>query len=342
MKLSQLAAELECELVGGPELDIAGVAGLEQAGPGDLSFLADGRQAARAVASRAGAIIVPANWTPPGALTCLRTAEPEAAFARAVELLRPAWRPAPGVDASARIHPTATIGEGAYIGAFVAIGEQCRVGPGAVIHPHTVIYPNVVIGARLVAHAHVVIREGTVMGDDVTLQPGVVVGGDGFGFARRRDGSYAKIPQVGRVEIGDRVEIQSNSCIDRGSLDATRIGAGTKIDNLTQVAHNCELAEDIVLCAQVGLAGSTRIEAGAILAGQVGVAGHCTVGQGAIITAQSGTHGDLEAGKMYSGSPAFEHAEWLRSTAAFAKLGELQRQVRQLRQKMESASQPGK
>jgi len=338
MKLSQLASELGCELLGKPDLEVAGVAGLEEAGPSDLSFLADARQAARALASRAGALVIPAGWTPPEALPCLRAPEPEVAFARAVELLRPAWRPAPGVDPSARIHPSAEIGAGAHVGAFVAIGEHCRLGPGAVIHPHAVIYPNVTIGARLVAHAHVVIREGTVIGDDVTLQPGVVIGGDGFGFARRRDGSYAKIPQVGRVEIGSRVEIQSNSCIDRGSLHATRIGDGSKIDNLTQVAHNCELAEDVVLCAQVGLAGSTRIETGAILAGQVGVAGHCTIGKGTIITAQSGTHGDLEAGKMYSGSPAFDHADWLRSTATFAKLGELQRQVRQLRQKLERES----
>ncbi|MGH9483156.1 MAG: UDP-3-O-(3-hydroxymyristoyl)glucosamine N-acyltransferase, partial [Terriglobales bacterium] len=294
-------------------------------------------QAPQAAATRAAALLVGFDFPafdrqPP--LGWLRAERPDVAVARAVELLRPAWRPAPGVHPTASIHPSVSLGPGCHVGAFVAIGEGCRIGADAILHPHAVLYPGVVAGARLIAHAHVVIREGTRLGDDVILQPGVVLGGDGFGFVRRPDGSYAKIPQVGIVSIGDRVEIQSNSCVDRASLDATRVGDGVKVDNLVQIAHNCELADNVLLCSQVGLAGSTRIESGALLAGQVGVAGHCTVGRETVITAQSGTHGDLEAGKMYSGSPAFDHAQWLRATAAFVRLGDLQREVRELRQKV--------
>ncbi len=337
MRLAELAAQLDCRLEGDGGWEVNSVASLEYAGPGEVSFASDARYAKQALASRAGAILATPelrqaeserrhNW--------LLTPRPDLALARALELLRPAWRPRPGVHPTASIHPTAELGPDCHVGAFVAVGENCRLGSGAVLHPHVVLYPNVVAGERLVAHAHVVIREGTRLGDDVVLQPGVVLGGDGFGFVRREDGSHAKVPQVGGVEIGNGVEIQANSCVDRATLETTRIGRGVKIDNLAQVAHNCEIGPDALLCAQVGLAGRTRIGARAVLAGQVGVAGHCSIGDDVVITAQSGTHGDLPAGGMYSGSPAFDHAQWLRATAAFARLGELQREVRKLRTRL--------
>lgn len=335
MRLGALAEALGCRLEGNAELEITGIGSLAGAGERELSYVTDRRQAPGASATHAAALLVgldfPAFPREP-TLSWLRAEKPEVVVAHAVELLRPAWRPTPGIHPTASIHPGAKIGPGCHIGAFVAISEGCNIGADSVLHPHVVLYPEVVAGVRLLAHAHVVIREGTRLGDDVILQPGVVLGGDGFGFARRADGSYAKIPQVGAVVIGDRVEIQANSCVDRASLDATRIGDGVKVDNLVQIAHNCELDENVLLCSQVGLAGSTRIEAGAVLAGQAGVAGHCTIGKEAVITAQSGTHGDLEAGKVYSGSPAFDHALWLRSTAAFVRLGDLQRELRELRQ----------
>lgn len=340
MTLAELAKALECELDGPPEaggIVIADIAGLGEAGPEAISFLTDARLREQARTTRARALIAgydlgPVEREPP--LIWLRSRTPELAAAAAIARLRPAWRPQPGIHPTASLHPSAQVGAGSSIGAFVAIGENCRIGAGAVLHPHVVIYPGVEAGERLLAHAHAVIREGARLGNDVVLQPGVVLGGDGFGFARRADGSYAKIPQAGRVEIGDGVEIQANACVDRATLAATRVGAGSKLDSLVQVGHNCELGEHVLLCAQTGLAGSTRVGKGAILAGQVGVAGHCSIGEGAVITAQSGTHGDLEGGKMYSGSPAFDHAQWLRATAAFARLGDMQREMRALRQEV--------
>ncbi len=331
MRLDKLAESLGCRWEGDGNCDIQGIASLDSAGPGDLSFVTDARRAREATHSRAGALLVEENFDSQTGRTLLRTPQPALALARAVELLRPALRPQPGVDTTARVHATAQLGPDCYIGPFAVISEHCHIGAGAVIHAHAVLYPHVRAGARLVAHAHVVVREGTVLGDDVVLQPGVVLGGDGFGFAADGKGGHMKIPQVGIVVIGDRVEVQANSCVDRASLEATRIGAGTKVDNLTQIAHNCQIGENVLLCAQVGLAGSTRVGDGAVLAGQAGVAGHCTVGAGAIITAQSGTHGDLEGGRMYSGSPAFDHAQWLRASAAFTRLGEMQRELRALR-----------
>jgi UDP-3-O-[3-hydroxymyristoyl] glucosamine N-acyltransferase len=337
MHLGDLAARLQAELEGDAQFEVTSVASLEHAGPGDLSYIADARYLERASDSRAGALLAaPAirlldgvqgrNW--------LRTERPDLALGQALQLLRPPWRPRPGIHPTASIHPGAVLGPDCHVGAYVVIGEGCRLGREAVLHPHVVLYPDVIAGDRLLAHAHVVIREGTRLGDDVVLQPGVVLGGDGFGFARRGDGSHAKIPQVGTVEVGDAVEIQANSCVDRATLEATRIGRGTKIDNLTQIAHNCDIGPDALLCAQVGLAGSTRIGARVVLAGQVGVAGHCSIGDDVIVTAQSGTHGDLGPGGMYSGSPAFDHAQWLRATAAFARLGELQRELRSLRARL--------
>ncbi|MGH9520749.1 MAG: LpxD N-terminal domain-containing protein, partial [Terriglobales bacterium] len=211
MTLADLAKALECELDGPPEagaIVIRGMAGLGEAGPDEISFLTDTKLREQARSTRARALIAGYDLTglerePP--LIWLRSRTPEVAAAAAIGLLRPTWRPAPGIHPTASVHPSAELGAGSHVGAFVAIGEGCRIGAGAVLHPHVVIYPGVEAGERLLAHAHAVIREGTRLGDDVILQPGVILGGDGFGFARRADGSYAKIPQAGRVEIGDRV-----------------------------------------------------------------------------------------------------------------------------------------
>ena len=345
MTLRELAEKLGCVLEGDPERAVTGIATLDEAEPSDLSFLTDAQLAGKAASTRAGELLVHSDFQAAHrdfAPAWLRSPRPDLAMAEAIALLRPPWRPAPGVHPSASIHPTAVLGRNCHVGAFVAIGADCRLGDEAVLHPHAVLYPGVEAGDRLLVHAHAVIREGTRLGHDVILQPGVVLGGDGFGFVRRSDGSYAKVPQVGTVEIGDGVEVQANSCVDRATLARTRLGAGVKLDNLVQVGHNCELGPHVLLCAQVGLAGSTRIEEGAVLAGQVGVAGHCTIGRGAIVTAQSGTHGDLEPGRVYSGSPAFEHGQWLRSTAVFARLGELRRELRRLREEVRQlGARPG-
>lgn len=334
IRLGELARRLDATVEGDAETFIHGIAPLAAAGAGDLSFITDTRYAPAASSTRAAALLVGRDFTRAAGFqtALLRCADPSLALARALSILRPTPRPAPGIHPAACVDASAEIGPGAYIGPYAVVGPHCRLGPDAVLHPHVVLYEGVTVGRNFLAHAHAVVREGTRIGDDVILQPGVVLGGDGFGFARQSDGRHAKIPQTGTVVIGDRVEIQANSCVDRATLGATVIGAGSKMDNLAQVAHNCQLGENVILCAQVGLAGSTNVGDGAVLAGQAGVAGHCTIGAGAIITAQSGTHGDLAAGGMYSGSPAFDHRQWLRSTAAFAKLGELHRTVRELAQ----------
>jgi UDP-3-O-[3-hydroxymyristoyl] glucosamine N-acyltransferase len=205
------------------------------------------------------------------------------------------------------------------------IGAGARIGDGAVLLSHVVVYPGVIAGRNLFAHAHAVVREGCVLGDNVILQNGVVIGGDGFGFAKRDDGSWQKIPQSGPVRIGNDVEIQSNACIDRASVGATVIADGAKIDNLVQVGHGSTVGENTLLCAQVGLAGSTEVGRNVVLAGQVGVAGHCRIGDGVIATAQSGIPNDVAAGKVVSGYPAIDNRQWLRASAVFQRLPQLLR-----------------
>jgi UDP-3-O-[3-hydroxymyristoyl] glucosamine N-acyltransferase len=333
MKLAELSARLDCVLHGDGAIEVTGIASIERAKPGDLTFVTDPAFLARLKPGTAAAAIV-AIGAPELELPTLRHRNPSVALAGAIALLRPAWRPAAGVHPTASIAPGAALGPDAYVGPFAVIGENCRVGARAVIHSHAVLYPDVVAGDDLVAHAHSVIREGTRIGNRVTLQPGVVIGSDGFGFAND-GGVQVKIPQVGAVVIGDDVEIQANSCVDRATLDTTRIGSGSKLDNLVHVAHNCDVKDRVLLCAQVGLAGSTTIEDEAVLAGQAGVAGHCVVGKRAIITAQSGTHGDLAPDRVYSGSPAFEHSQWLRSSALFPRLTEIFRSVEKLKRTVE-------
>jgi UDP-3-O-[3-hydroxymyristoyl] glucosamine N-acyltransferase len=317
MQAVELARVLGAELRGGPETEITGVAGIEEAGPGQITFVANPKNAS--------AILVTPDFPEVPAVT-LRLNNPYLAFARVVDIFyQPPAAPA-GIHATAAIHPSAKVGANARIGAFVVVGEGVVIGDNAVILPHVVIYPGVRIGHRFFAHAHAVVRENCELGDDVILQNGAVVGSDGFGFAKDEHGQWHKIPQSGPAILGDRVEVQTNASIDRASVGATRIGDGVKVDNLVQVGHGSSVGENTLLCAQVGLAGSTHVGKNVILAGQVGVAGHCNIGDGVIAIAQAGLHGDIPAGSMVAGSPAFEHKQWLRATALFSRLPELLRQ----------------
>src|SRR5579875_3875496 len=325
MNLGELAKRLGAECRGNPETKITGVAAIESAGPGEVTFVANPRYAALAKTTRASAVLVAPDFPEIKAAT-LRISNPYLAWARAIEIFHPAPTYPLGIHPTAVIAPTAQIGEGASIGAYAVIGEHCVIGKRAVILPHAVIYPNVRIGDDFFAHAHAVVREGCVLGHRVVLQNGVVVGADGFGFAKDNEGHWRKIVQPGPVIIGDDVEIQTNSCIDRASVGETRIARGAKIDNLVQVGHSSTVGEDTLLCAQVGLAGSTHIGKSAILAGQVGVAGHCHIGDKVIVTAQSGIGGDVEAGKIVSGSPAYDNKQWLRVSALMPRLPEILRQ----------------
>jgi len=340
MKLSLLAERLGATLQGDPELEINSAAGLEDAGPDQLTFVANPKYVPLARTTRATAVLVdPAFESIPAAT--LRIVNPYLAFARALELLYPVPSYTPGIHPTAVIAPTARIGPGAHIGAYVVIGDNVILGPNAVILSHAVIYPGAQIGSQFFAHAHAVVRENCRLGDHVTLQNGVIIGADGFGFAQLSTpapgGAWYKIPQTGPTILEDNVEVQANSTIDRASIGQTWIGPGVKIDNLVQVGHGSSVDADTLLCAQVGLAGSTHVGKNVILAGQVGVAGHCTIGDGAVATAQSGIPGDVPAGATVSGYPAFDNRKWLRSAAIFQRLPEL---IRDLKGRSTAAAVP--
>jgi len=328
MKLAQLASALGAVLENGSsETEITGVSGIEEAGPGHVTFVSNPKYAANAKTTKASAVIVDEGF-PAISTAMLRSKNAYLAFARAIELFYQPPQYAPGIHPTAAIHSSAKIGANAHVGPFVSIDRGVVIGDNATLLSHAVIYPGVKIGNNFFAHAHAMVREHCQLGHNVVLQNGVVVGSDGYGFAKDDAGHWYKIVQSGPTIVGDNVEIQANSCIDRASVGETRIGNGVKIDNLVQVGHGSIIGEDTLLCAQVGLAGSTEIGKSAILAGQVGVAGHCRVGDRVIITAQSGTHGDIPAGSMISGSPGFDHKQWLRSTTVFQKLPELARELR--------------
>jgi UDP-3-O-[3-hydroxymyristoyl] glucosamine N-acyltransferase len=328
MKLAQIAAALGARLENGSsEIDITGVAGIEEAGPGQLTFVANPKYAAAARKTNASAVIVAEDF-PALATGMLRSKNPYLAFARAIALFHPAQKYAPGIHATAVIHASARIGEGAHIGPYVVIDENVAIGKNAVLLAHVVVYRGVKIGDNFLAHAHAVVREHCRVGNNVLLQNGVVIGADGFGFAKDDLGHWNKIPQPMPVVIEDDVEIQSNSCIDRASVGQTHIARGTKIDNLVQVGHGSRIGEHSLLASQVGLAGSTEIGNNVILTGQVGVVGHCKVGDGAIVTPQSGVAGDVPAGAIVSGAPAIDHKLWLKVSALLSRLPEIAKAVR--------------
>lgn len=328
MKLAQLASALNARLENGsPELEITGVAGIKDAGPGQITFVANPKYAGAARTTKASAVIVTEEF-PAVSAALLRCKNPYLAFAHALELFSKPPRYEPGVHPTAVVHPTAKIGGGAHIGPYVVIDQGVQLGKNAVLLAHVVIYRDVRIGDNFFAHAHAVVREGCQLGDRVLLQNGVVVGGDGFGFAKDDSAHWYKILQPEPVVIEDDVEIQSNSCIDRASVEKTRIGRGTKIDNLVQVGHGSRIGNDSLLASQVGLAGSTDVGNNVILTGQVGVVGHCRIGDGAIVTPQSGVAGDIAAGAIVSGAPAVDHKLWLKYSALLSRLPEIARAVR--------------
>jgi UDP-3-O-[3-hydroxymyristoyl] glucosamine N-acyltransferase len=334
VKLHELAERLGCELRGDGGVEVEGVAPLEQAGPRDLSFLANPRYAPHLATTRAAAVILAPGHE--ASLPCLVTDNPYLAFARAVALLRPPTRPAPGVHPSAQVDPTAVLGPDVHVGALAVVGGGVRLGARSVLHPHVVLYDGAEVGEDCVLHSGVQVRERCRLGNRVVVQNGAVIGGDGFGFARDGEGRHHKFPQVGIVVVEDDVEIGALTAVDRAALGETRIGRGTKLDNLVQVGHSVTIGEDSVLAGQVGVAGSSHIGSRVTLAGQVGVAGHLTIGDGVIATAQTGIPGSVEKGLVVSGYPAIENRAWLKSSAVFARLPELQKRLRELERKVES------
>ena len=332
MILRDLAARLGCTLRGDGAVEVSRVRGIEDAGPGDLTFVSNPRYVPRLATTRASAVILTPELETP--LPSLLAANPYLAFARAVAILHPQPPPRAGIHPTAVVDPTAELGEGVHVGALAVIGAHVRIGARTVIHPHVVLYPDAEVGDDCLLHSGVHVRERCRLGHRVIVQNGAVIGADGFGFAKDDQGRYQKIPQVGAVAIDDDVEIGALTAVDRASLGMTRIGPGTKIDNLVQVGHSVTIGRDSVLAGQVGIAGSTRVGDRVVMAGQVGVVGHISIGDGAIVTAQTGVPGDVKPGAVISGSPAIENRSWLKSVAVFARLPDLQKRVRELERRV--------
>ncbi len=335
MKLSEIASILDCELIADEDVEIRRVAGIEEAGPGDLTFVSNRKYVRHLRQTRASAVILGLDM-PDVRIASLRTSNPYLAFAQALDLFFSPVLPPPGIHATAVIAPDVQLGPNPTIGAYAVVGSGCVLGASLVLYPHVTIYPGVTIGDGCVLHSHAVVRELCRLGNRVTLQNGVVVGSDGFGFAQCEDGRYRKICQTGRVLIEDDVEIGANTTIDRAAVGDTIIRKGAKLDNLVQIGHGAQVGEDSVLAAQVGLAGSTRLGRNVKVGGQVGFAGHLEVGDGAIVTAQSGTSHDVDAGSTISGSPAMDNSTWLRSMAVLPKLPDLYRRIRELERQVAS------
>jgi UDP-3-O-[3-hydroxymyristoyl] glucosamine N-acyltransferase len=333
MQLGELARELGARLEGDPNLEIRALAPIDEAGPGDLTFVANPRYRRLLDTTRASAVIVATDEEASGP-ALLRVDNPYGAFVRALALFDDRPRLEPGIHPSAAIAPDVELGTGARVGAYAVIGAGTKIGPEATIHPHVVIYPGVRIGARFLAHAGAVVRERVRIGDDVTLQPGAVLGGDGFGFVPMGQARPVAIPQIGTVDVGDGVDIGANTTVDRAAIGATRLGEGVKLDNLVMVAHGCRVGEGSMLAGQVGMAGSTIVGRRVMAGGQAGFAGHLEVGDGAQIAAQCGVTRDIDAGAVVSGLPAVPIGRWRRMMAALARLPELLARVRELERKV--------
>lgn len=333
MKLSEIAARLGCRVEGDGTVEVRGVGSLDDARAGDVTFLGNLKYLAKAEATKATAILL-GKGAPSVGIPAIRVEDAYASFAEVISYFHPVPRPAePGVHPTALIAKTARLGEGAAIGPFVVIGENTVIGKNACLGAHCVVYRDVTIGDDVVFHARVVIREGTRIGHRVLIQPGAVIGSDGFGFAKQADHTYRKIPQVGIAVIEDDCEIQANACVARATLHETRVGRGTKIDNLAQVGHNCVIGENGILCAQVGLGGSTILGKNVTLGGQAGTGGHQTIGDGATLGGQTGLIGNLEAGRVVAGAPQSDVKDWLRTSLVLPTLPE---ELRSLRRRLEA------
>lgn len=320
--LGDLAKAVDARLEGDGGVAIRGVARLEDAGPHDISFLANPKYERAARGSAAGALVVDESYDADGQ-NVLRSRNPYLTFARATELIAPAPEPIPGTAGSAIVAPSASVPESATIGEHVVIGPEVRLGAGVVIGHGSVIGAGVLIGEGTRISPRVTVHSGTTVGARCVIQSGTVLGSDGFGYATDEAGRHHRVPQRGGLRIGDQVDIGANVTIDRGSPGDTVIGDGTKIDNLVQVGHNVVIGRGVLIVSQVGISGSSRIGDHAVLAGQAGIIGHSDIGDGARIGGQAGVIGDVPTGAEYSGYPARPHREQLRVHALVARLPEL-------------------
>jgi UDP-3-O-[3-hydroxymyristoyl] glucosamine N-acyltransferase len=338
LKLRDIAERLGCRLEGAAgteadgDLEIARLATLEEAGPGDLSFLTNPRYHHLLASTAASAVIVDSAQPvdPCARFAAVRSDDPYLTFAHALRLFETSAAPPRGIDTLAVVAVDASIGPDASVGPFVVIGAGASIGTRAVIYPHVVVGPGARLGDDCVLHAGVSVREGVVIGHRVTILDGAVIGSDGFGFARQPDGTHLKIPQHAGVVIEDDVEIGANTTIDRPAVGETRIQAGTKIDNLVQIAHGVRIGRHSLVAAQVGIAGSTIVEDDVMLGGQVGITGHVRIGKGAKASAKTGITGNVEPGVLVSGYPSLPNLEWRRSQVLVRHLPELKKRIEEL------------
>lgn len=330
--VKELADFLGGTVQGNDETVIAGLGTLESAKPNELTFLANPRYAAKVAETAAGAVLMAPGGERYGR-TVIEVANPYLCFAKLLTLFYTQPHKELGVLPHAQISPSATLGAGTSVYPGAVIGTNTVIGSRCVIYPGAVLYDNVVVGDDSIIHANAVIRERCRIGSRCIIQPGAVIGSDGFGYAP--DGaSYYRIPQIGIVILEDDVEIGANTCIDRAAVDVTRISRGTKLDNLVQIAHNCQIGQDCMIVSQVGISGSAKIGNHVTLAGQVGVAGHLTIGDNVLVGAQSGVPSSLPANGAYSGTPTMPHKEWLKSAMVAPKLPELKKTVSALEKRL--------
>ena len=335
--LSEVTDANARDLAGDP--DISGAEALDRAGSGQLSFLEQGNALATALAGTgAGAVLIPARGEEADVLqrqarerglAWVALNDPRLAFAEALEALHPRHRPAPGIHPSAVVDPSAVVGMGSYVGPQVVIGADVRIAASCTLHPQVVLYEDVQIGEGCELHAGAVIHPGSRLGAGCVVHSNAVIGSEGFGFVPTASG-WRKMPQTGQVILEDGVEVGCGSTIDRPSVGETRIGAGTKIDNLVHVGHGVITGKGCALAAQVGIAGGARLGSGVILAGQVGLANKAVMGDRSIASSKSGIHGEVAAGEVVSGYPAIPNRLWLRCSAAFNKLPDMAKALRQL------------
>jgi UDP-3-O-[3-hydroxymyristoyl] glucosamine N-acyltransferase len=334
MKLGEIADNLSCEVIGDSEIEITGLAAIDAAQPGQLTFLSNRKYSRYLATTQASAIIISDPAQLPEGLSGLLSDDPYLTFAEALGLFyKPAEFPS-GIDPQAVISSTAIIGKNLSVGPFSYIGHKAKIGDNVRILSHCCIYPEAEIGDDVIIHSHCIVRERCKIGSRVALQNNVVIGSDGFGYAKRSDKSWYKIPQTGGVVIEDDVEIGAGSVIDRATIGTTVVGKGTKIDNLVQIGHGSIVGRNTLLCAQVGLAGSTHVGDDVILGGQVGAAGHLKIGDRVVATAQTGIPNSVAPDKVISGYPAIDNRNWLKSSAIFAQLPQLQKEIRALKERL--------
>lgn len=336
MKLAEIASRLKCATVGDTEIEITGLAPIEAAQAGELTFISNRKYKRYLATTEASAIITDSPKDLPYGKSALISENPYLAFAEAMWVFHPPFQHPRTIHPSAVVAASAVIGKDVSIGAFAVIGDEVKLGDNVTILDHCSIYPGVEIGHGVLIHSHCVVRERCRIGARVILQNNTTIGSDGFGFAKTSEGGWFKIPQAGIVIIEDDVEIGAGSTIDRATIGATIIGQGTKLDNLVQVGHGSTVGKHTLLCAQVGLAGSTQVGNEVILSGQVGAAGHLKIGDRVIATAQTGIPSSVEAGKIISGYPAIENRDWLKASVVFAQLPHLQKEVRALKEEIQN------